>query len=437
MKNFQTIVIAVFAVFAVIGVIFFATQKPNSGIITAEISLWGTMDKNTFNQISNEIGSSDLTPFKINYKQIDKENFDSQLIEAIASGVGPDAIILSQDKILKYENKIFSIPFSSFSERNFKDSFVEGAEIFLNNEGVIAFPITIDPLVMYWNRDMLSNAGIVKPPVYWDEIYSMVKKITLKDNAQNLQRETIAFGEFSNVNNAKEIISALIMQAGNLVTTRNINNKVQSALDEKTGNVVPATESAIRFYTEFSNPSKEMYTWNRSISNSSKEFLAGNLAFYFGFSSELNVLRQKNPNLNFDVAKLPQIRNSKINKTFANMNAIAALKSSANVTSVINVAGYLIGDDASLLFSKYFNLPPVKRTLLAEKQVDAYRGVFYDSAIIGKAWLDPSSTETNTIFKDMIENVTSSRFRVSDSIKRASMEIQNLTSKISGEPISR
>ena len=425
MKNFQTIIIFVFAALALLGVILFAIQKSNSGEAIPQISLWGTMDNNIFNKISNEIGSNKLAPFKISYKQFREDNFDSELIEALASGVGPDAIILSQDKILKYENKIFSVPFSSFSERNFRDDFIEGAEIFLTKDSIMAFPLTIDPLVMYWNRDMLSNVGIVKPPTYWDEIYPMVKKMTEKDNLQNFKGMTIAFGEFINVKNAKEIISALIIQSGDPIVKRS-ENKIDITLGRTTDSTIPPAESAVRFYTEFSNPSKDMYTWNKSLDSSLQEFLAGNLAFYIGFASELPGLREKNPNLNFDVTKLPQIRDSKIKKTFANINGITALRSSPNVGNVIKIIGYLINNDASLLFSKSFNLPPVKRELLAEKQTDAYRGVFYDSAIIGGAWLDPNSYETSAIFKNMIENVTSGKFRINESIKRAGVEIKNL-----------
>ncbi|MFA5838387.1 MAG: extracellular solute-binding protein [Candidatus Paceibacterota bacterium] len=424
-KNFQTIALFIFGFFLVVGVVVFALQKANDSNLIADITVWGTIDSTIFEQKMNEIGNNTESPFRIKYKQFREDNFDSALLEALASGAGPDVIVLSQDRILKYQNKVLEVPFSSFSERRFRDDYIEGAEIFLTQNGILAFPIMIDPLVMYWNRDILSNAGITKPPVYWDEIYSIVKKVTDKDNQKNLKKETIAFGEFINVNNAKEIISALIMQTGNQITKRN-DTGVEVVLGNSTSSLIPETESAIRFYTEFSNPSKDMYTWNRSLNNSLQEFLSGNLAFYIGFTSEVKGLREKNPNLNFDVAKLPQIRGSKTNKTFANMNAIAIMKSSPNANNILQVIGYIISNDTISILSNSFNIPPIKRELLMEKQQDAYKSIFYDSAIIGRAWLDPNPNETTTIFKDMIENVTSGKLRINQSVSRADTEIQNL-----------
>lgn len=424
-KNFQTIAMFVFGFFLVVGVIIFALQKTNNSDLVADITIWGTIDSKIFEKTMNDIGNSVESPFRIKYKQFREDNFDSELLDALASGTGPDAIVLSQDRILKYQNKVFEVPFSSFSERTFRDDFIEGAEIFLNQNGILAFPITIDPLVMYWNRDILSNAGVTRPPLNWDEVYTIVKKVTDMDNQKNLKKETIAFGEFVNVNNAKEIMSALIMQTGNQITKRN-ETKVEAVLGNSASSLIPETESALRFYTEFSNPSKDMYTWNRSLNNSLQEFLSGNLAFYIGFASEVKGLREKNPNLNFDVAKLPQIRDSKTNKTFAKMNAIAIMKSSPNVNNILQVMGSIIGNDTISALSNSFNIPPIKRELLTEKQQDAYKSVFYDSAIIGRAWLDPNPYETDIIFKDMIENVTSGKLRINQSVNRASTEIQNL-----------
>ncbi len=42
------------------------------------------------------------------------------------------------------------------------------------------------------------------------------------------------------------------------------------------------------------------------MSDSKNMFLAGDLALYFGFASELDDLKNKNPNLNFDVTLFPQ-----------------------------------------------------------------------------------------------------------------------------------
>ena len=50
------------------------------------------------------------------------------------------------------------------------------------------------------------------------------------------------------------------------------------------------------------------------------------------------------------------------------MNGISALKSSPNVNNVIKIMGYLISNDASLLFSKYFDLPPVKENYLPKNK---------------------------------------------------------------------
>ena len=55
--------------------------------------------------------------------------------------------------------------------------------------------------------------------------------------------------------------------------------------------------------------------------------------------------------------------------------------------------------------------------------------VFYDSAIRAKTWLDPEPTESNTIFKNMIESITSGRSRTGEAVLKAHRELTNLLSK--------
>jgi hypothetical protein len=105
----------------------------------------------------------------------------------------------------------------------------------------------------------------------------------------------------------KEILATLFFQSGNNITERSpVTGEVSAVIDKdlekefEDASGTP-TESVLDFYTSFANPSKSLYSWNRSLPNSENAFLNGDLAFYFGYASEIKRIQDKNPNLNFDV----------------------------------------------------------------------------------------------------------------------------------------
>ena len=295
-------------------------------------------------------------------------------------------------------------------------------------EGIMALPVSVDPLVMYWNRALFTQAKMTQPPKYWDEFYNLANVISKKDGSLNISKSAVALGEYANISHAKDIIINLAMQAGTPVTTWN-GTKIQSVFADTFGQPTVPAEAAVNFYTEFGNPSKPSYSWNRSLSNSTNYFLSGDLALYFGFASEIANLQLKNPNLNFDVTTVPVSREGGVNVSFANFNALAITKSSKVPSAAFAVVSVLSGTAGVSAFSKTLNLPPVRHDLLNKKPVDAYQSVFYDSAIKSKAWLDPSPIETDVIFKSMIESITSGRVRTSEAVFKTSREISALLNK--------
>lgn len=417
----------VFAIFIVLGIIIFSAYKGSSKD-AVKVIIWGTISQNDFDSVIQKTPLYQSKVYDIQYVEKDKESFDANFIESLASGVGPDVFMLPSDKILKHRNKIFVIPYNVFTQRQFKDSFIEGSEIYMAPEGVLALPITVDPLVMYWNRQIFTEAKITEPPKYWDEFYNLANLISKKDGALNILKSAVAFGEFENISHAKEIVLNLAMQAGTPVTVWN-GDSVQSVFADSFGKPTIPAAAAINFYTEFGNPSKPSYSWNRSLPNSTNYFLGGDLALYFGFGSEIGNLQLKNPNLNFDVAVVPVSREGGDNVSFANFNALAIAKSSKNANAAFSVITILSGVDADAAFSKALKLPPARRDLLSKKPVDAFESVFYDSAIRSKAWLDPSPTETDAIFQTMIESITSGRARTNEAISKANKELTDLLKK--------
>lgn len=425
MSNFQIALTVIFAAFIVIGVVLFSFFRGGGGSVQEQITIWGTVSESVFSRYIQEVNSHKNDNVSVRYVEKSDESFDREFIEALASGSGPDAILLSQDMILRHKDKIYPIPYSSISERDFKDTFIEEAELYLSSDGIFALPLIIDPLVMYWNRDIFTDALLSQAPSYWDEFFALVPKITIKDDSLNILRSAISFGEFKNINNAKEIVSSLILQAGNPIVKNDKGNPV-SVLAEKFNFVLPPAEAALRFYTQFSDPAKDSYSWNRALPSSQTYFLSGDLAVYFGFASELNGIKLKNPNLNFDAAVLPQRRDAKVKTAYGKMQGFALLKSSKKLSFAFKTITMLTNKDGISAWEKVSGEPPVRRDLLSKAANNSVSSTFYTSAIISKGWLDPDREKTEIIFKDMVESITSGKARLSDSVNRANSEIQSL-----------
>jgi len=427
MSNFQIGIIAVFVVLAVVGVLAFAGIGGIGGSKDeiGSIEIWGTISKNTVNELLDNINDVDDRFSGVKYVEKDAQTYYSEFVDALASGGGPDLFLLDHDEVVRNQDKIVEVPYKSFSERDFKNTFIEEGEIYLTSTGVLGLPFTVDPLVMYWNRNIFQNAGIANPPKFWDELFVLSPKITQRDSSSNIIRSFTALGEFDNVANAKDILSAFIMQSGNPIVA-STERGLQSVLGEKFGFAEPPAEAAVRFYTEFSNPVKSVYSWNRSLPNSKQLFTAGDLAVYFGFASELPGIIRSNPNLNFDVSILPQLRDSDTRMTYGRMSAIAIPRSSKNPSAAFATALALTSAGSIASLSSISDLPPTRRDLLASEQTNAILSVFYNSAIISKAWLDPSSTDSSAIFKNMVESVTSGRANLSEAINTADAELNLL-----------
>lgn len=430
-STFQIILMIVFGAVGILGVIFFGISGKDSGPGAEDeigpVSIWGTVDQRIMDKYIGTLRSSDPNLGEVKYIEKNEISYNSALNEALASGAGPDLFLLSQDNILRQGNKVIPIPYESYSVRRFKDAYIEESELYLANDGILGMPLIIDPMVMYYNRDTLSREGISVPPSYWDEFFVLSPKITKRDQSSNILQATVALGEYSNVEHAKEVISALILQAGNpIVIMDSATGRLNSSLSDSFSLSEKPAISALRFYTEFSNPIKSVYSWNRALQNSRLAFLAGDLAFYFGFASELAELRRSNPNLNFDVAPFPQVRDDETPVTFGHMNALAISKTAANRKGAVRAAFLLTSNESLPILSSTSGLPPVSRQLLKVVPPDAYSSVFYHSALISQGWLDPNISATKQIFKSMVEAITSGRLSINRSVNDASDELRTL-----------
>jgi len=424
---FQIIVLGIFIFFIVAAVLAFATFS-NGGASKdiGKVVMWGSVDQNIMNAYLTALNDEDTRVGNIEYQEISEDAFQTRLVEALANGTGPDLFIMDQSNLVRHWNKVQPIDYATISERDYKDAFIDEGEMFLSIAGVRAMPFSVDPLVLYWNRDIFAESGFSQPPAFWDELFTLAEKITVRDKANNVQRATIAFGEYDNVNHAKDIISALIMQAGGQIVGRGENGALYGALSLKSGSSdTVSTQTALRFYTEFADPVKSVYTWNRSLPNSLDAFAQGKLAMYVGYASEVQAIQQKNDHINFDVAPLPQIRSGdqKRTLTFGTLYALAVPRTANNVSGAIQMSMYLSSTGPSQKFAEATGIPSPRRDVLSAEPSDPLNLIFRNAALISRAWLDPQPDETAKIFRSMIGDVTSGTRRLSETIQRADQEL--------------
>jgi ABC-type glycerol-3-phosphate transport system substrate-binding protein len=431
MSRFQIILLVTFGFFILVAVLSFALYKGGSGAGTAKVVVWGDISNQDFSYLLSTNSISQDKNLIISYVEKPDQTIEEDFTEALASGNGPDLIIFTQDKFWKNKNKLIPIPYSSIGEKDFRDTFVEGSEVYLTQEGIYGLPLLVDPLVLYYNRDLLSAAGLAKPLSYWDEIYKQTSQLTQKDQAGNIVRSAVALGETRNINNSKDIISLLLLQAGSSITGFSGPYLRATLGDNEQGLIVRPAEAALDFYTQFSNPTKSFYSWNRTLPEAQTRFTSGDLAYYIGYSSELHALRNKNPTLNFAVAPVPQSRVAGKNTTMTTgkIYAVSISRGTKNMSGAFTAALKLTNAESITSLVQTTLMPPARRDLLGQKPTDAVLPVFWNAALQTKSWLDPDRVTTGEILTDMVDTVTSGRVRVSQAVNRANEQLQSLIDK--------
>jgi len=424
MHPFQIIFLAVFGVLAAAGIFLFANYNPETkGGVVGKVTIWGTLPADGMSNGLSALVGKNKEYGNVRYVAKNIQTFDVDLAEAIASGVGPDLIILSQEQLLAHTNKIEVISSKTLPERTYIDSYVPLFELFLTTEGTYGIPVVLDPLVLYYNQPMLETVGVAQAPTTWEAVTGLSTLLTRKTDDQTVTKSLIGIGEYDNVTNARAVVSLLLLQSGTTITVPS-QDGTRAALSSSASNFgVSPAESALNFYTQFANPTKTVYSWNRAMRPSRDAFLAGDVALYPGFASELGLLKAGNPNLDFDMAVMPQPQTADRRVTYGQGYAFVVPKASKNRDGAYKAAFTLAGKETAPLFARYLGMAPALRGSLKPQTNDLFAPIFYPEALVAKGWLSPTPSSTDAIFGTMIGNITTGRRSVRDALQTADQSL--------------
>lgn len=425
MKTFQIVILAIFGIGALAGLIVFATGKGTGGGSSqiGTVVIWGLLPQSAMDAALAELTITDKRLSAVTYVEKTRASFGNELAQAIAESAGPDLLVISQEELIQERAKLTLIPFESFPERTFIDSYVPMAELLLTEAGTYGIPLVVDPLVMYYNKRTLIDAGVAVPPSSWEGVNGLAQSISQVTPAGAVVKSVIPLGDYANVQNARALISTIFLQAGIPITTT-VAGQTQAMLQGTDEKGLEASVAALNFFTQFSDPAKTVYTWNRTLQNSRTAFLAGDLALYPGFASERPYLENANPNLSFDMAPIPQPAVATNRTTYGLLYALAVPRSAINPAGAFEVAFALSNTDPVSYIADSASMAPALRALLTPRAEDQYASVFYPEALRARGWLSPSAPVTDGIFAGMIGNVTSGRRTTEEALQSANDSLE-------------
>ncbi len=431
MSTFQLVLMLVFGVAAVVAVAVFALGGilgGGSGPVT-RLELWGSVEERFVRDWIKETFEEN-EDIKVDYKYISADSFDEELVDKISVNEGPDMVLMSQDQIFRHRNRIYNISFDSFSKSQFRNTFVQSTEVFLNDkeDSLYGLPVLIDPIVMYWNRSLLRGTGYVRPPESWGDFNGFVSDTVLKEDGIIIE-PSVALGEYENVEHSRDILSTLIFQSGGGIIKEDKDGFSVVLDDKSSSQSIEPTVSALLFYTDFSNPDRSTYSWNRGFNNSLESFINEDLMVYFGRASDIVEIKDRNPLLDLGVATVPEEKERGRSVSMGEVLGLTIMRSSENIGDSFSAMTHLTSSySLDILSDNFYGMPPARADVLSDSSGNSvYEPVFYSSAINSVSYINPISDEDmEDIFKEMVEGVVDGDMEVIEAVRGASRRMNNI-----------
>lgn len=360
----------------------------------------------------------------INVRQVRYDEFDSLFANALADDVEPDIVSMHSRWLRRYQNRldsapdnvsvariiikgklkpetIVSIDNNALPTKNYlKKAYVSAvADDVIINDKIYGLPLAMDTLAMYYNKELLDKAGIPLVPTTWLEFSEAVKKSTRFGKNGEIIQSGAALGAGTNVSNSFDIISMLLLQNGVKIEQGGQVDFMKGVSDREPNHPI---FQALRFYTNFAQPTKDVYSWNESMGEALSEFARGKSVFFFGFAYDRPRLKALNPQIKFDIEPIPQL-SSAVPVNVANYWVESVVLKSANKNEAWDFIRFM-SEPANI--KKYVTAtkqPSPLRAQISEQQEDPELGPFAKQALTAQNWYKGKNVEAAAKgFNDMI-----------------------------------
>lgn len=471
MKIKNKIIISLLLLIGILTISGCGCKQTNPKQYTLNLEIWGLFDdRDAFDAIIENYKKLNPNIGEISYKKLTPDTYKRDLLDALASGQGPDIFLIQNHWLPSFGDKVYPAPATILNEQQYKASFADvAAQDFLSQGYIYAAPLSIDSLALFYNKDLFNAAGITTPPRDWSEFVADSRKLTRIDSNGQIVYSGAAMGRPANaqegaINRATDILNLLMLQA----KTEMIDEKSgRATFDQVTKlgneNLTPG-QNALNFYTQFADRGSSLYSWNSRMHNSIDAFSEGSVGMMFNYSWQVDVISSKAPKLNFGVAPVPQFAgNPPVD--YPNYWAYAVAKNktpdthgmdpatAALVTQEIRIGEawkfltYLTvkSDPAAIVAAGQGKVDPnfdpaadylmktkkpaARRDLIEQQKTDPKLGVFAQGNLIAKDWLQADPDAVENIFNSMIDQVNRGQSSIQEALKAAAINVSQVSGK--------
>lgn len=385
------------------------TTTPGSRTTTLEI--WGLFDdSDVFEPMISAYKKTHPTVNLI-YRKYIWEDYESTLVNRIAAGQGPDIFIIHNSWMGKHQDKLASAP------KNTRNPFVSTA--FNQTHEIFAFPLFIDNLALFYNKDLFAKAGFTDPPKNWEQFLEYSQALTKFSSSGAILQSGAAMGTNSRrINRATDILTLLFLQNGVPLFTKEGNVGW-----EDNDKLFDQAKNALRFYTDFANPSKKSYAWNEDQHYSMDAFIEGQSAMMFNYAYNIDTLRKKDPYLNFGTAAI-SIKTRPI--TVGNYWGLAVSKRSPSVAAAWDFLTFFSSDEQYKTYIQATKRLPAKDELLRSFAQDPLLKAFVDQVPFMVSPYQPDEKKIQDILDEMIVTVNKGERTLDQALTRARERLSQL-----------
>lgn len=366
----------------------------------------------------------------IEYTKKNIENYETDLINALAAGNGPDIFSINNTWLPEYLDKVTPAPDKLYTLKEYKDAFVDVVYAdFVRDNKVYGTALWVDSLALYYNKDIMGTAGIATPPTTWDQLAIDSRKIASQSEDGYFDRSGVAIGTYQNVNRAVDVVYLMMLQAGAVPWSNDGRSPRFASNIQKDGKSFNPGITAVDFYTSFANPNSENYTWNSDSDYSTDAFANGRAAFLYGYSYTRAQIDAKAPNLNYDVAPVPQYDLSQPNVNFASYFGEVVSKASVDRKTRDAAWDFLKFATGSKVLDSYYakdKQPSSRRDLIELQTQDLEIGVFAHANLTAKSFYKVDEQKFDALIGDVIENILFRGQKTSSALSKAQSQAGSL-----------